>query len=128
MLIDSDDISEYPIVPNASGTKFQTMRWRYDWWLKSDFRLLAEKEVRAIAFDLFCVAQSQEPIGTLPNDERLLARLVGEPLSDWRQLMARCITPLHGWEVCSCGDLGLRLFHPVCLEIAKETLDAEGTT
>lgn len=124
MLINSDEVSEYPIGRSARRMETQTMRWQYDWWLNSDFRLLAEKEVRAIAFDLFCVAQSQEPIGTLPNDELLLARLVSVPLEVWQRLMTRCITPLNGWKVCSCGDSGLRLFHPVSLENAKETQNA----
>lgn len=126
MLTVSDGVSEYPLSTSTKLARPQTMPWRYNWWLRSDFRLLADKDVRIIAFDLFCVALDQEPIGTLPNDERLLARLVGEPLEDWRKLMARKIGPLHGWSICTCGGAGHRLFHPVSLEIAKEALHAEG--
>ncbi|SMX37167.1 hypothetical protein [Octadecabacter ascidiaceicola] len=128
MLLRDFDPIEYPIVPESSPTEFRTMPWPHKWWLKSEIRLLSESDVRAVVFDLFCVALCQNPIGTLPNNERLLVRLIGLPLEDWRRLMARRITPLNGWETCICGDEGIRLYHPKSLEIAKEASNAKGKT
>ncbi len=128
MLINSVDAIEYPIAAVAQPAALDTMPWRNGWWRKSEFRMLAELDVRAVAFDLFCIAYCQNPMGTLPSNERLLARLIGLPLEDWLRLMTRRITPLNGWKACHCGDEGVRLFHPISLEIAKEALNAKGTT
>lgn len=128
MLLNSTDAIQYPIAPEACPKEFMTMPWPHKWWLKSEIRLLSEPDVRAVVFDLFCVAICQNPAGTLPNNERLLVRLIGLPLEDWRRLMARRITPLNGWKTCICGDEGIRLYHPKSLEIAKEASNAKGTT
>ena len=128
MLLRSFDVIDYPIGPEACPNESGTMPWPHKWWLKSEIRLLAEADVRSVVLDLFCVAHCQNPIGTLPNNERLLVRLIGLPLEDWRRLMRRRITPLHGWATCNCEGEGIRLFHPVSLEIAKEASNAKGTT
>ena len=57
MLVDSDDVVEYPIDADTRLANQQSMLWRYDWWLKSDFRLLAEKEVRAAVIALVFVGR-----------------------------------------------------------------------
>ncbi|KIC42225.1 hypothetical protein RA27_02205 [Ruegeria sp. ANG-R] len=121
-LVDSEDLFEYPIRTGERLESHFFMTWRFDRWMHSEFRLLADKEVRAVGFDLFCIAQKESPVGTLPLDERLLARLVGETLDEWRRLMERPVTPLYNWKECRCDNGQMRLYHPVVLEIAQEAL------
>jgi hypothetical protein len=121
-LSDSADLCDYPI---PSGERLEShffMTWHFDWWLNSEFRLLADKEVRAVGFDLINVAQKQNPVGTLPLDERILAKLVGEPLEEWRRLMERPINPLYNWQQCRCDNGHMRLYHPVVLQVAQDAL------
>ncbi|MTH76329.1 hypothetical protein [Paracoccus aestuariivivens] len=121
-----DDLPEYPI---ASGLRLDShffMMFNYRRWMNSDFRSLADREVRGVAVDLFCAAQEQSPIGTLPTDERLLANAVDVPLDVWRQLNNREITPLHNWRRCICDNGQIRLFHPVVLEVAQSALGMKG--
>lgn len=91
-------------------------------WLNSDFRNLSDRDVRAVGFDLICVAQDQAPVGTLPVDERLLAKLTGESLDDWRRLCQRPVGPLYGWRQCVTDEGEVRLYHPVVLKIAQDAL------
>ncbi len=116
--IRSEDM-EYPIPVDTRPAVNRAMVWRCEWWLSSEFRLLADKDVRAIAFDLFCIAQHQNPLGTLPTDERILARLVGEPMEEWHRLMGKPVNPLSGWRRCILSNGDRRLYHPVSLEIAR---------
>lgn len=127
MLLRDFDPIEYPVAFESGQPEFRTIPWPHKWWLKSEIRLLSEPDVRAIMLDMFCVALCQNPIGTLPNNERLLVRLIGLPLENWRQLMTRRITPLDGWKTCICGNEGIRFYHPMSLEIAKEASNAKGT-
>lgn len=121
-LVDTDDLFEYPIPSGERLDSHFFIAWRFDWWLHSEFRLLADKEVRAVGFDLFNIAQKEDPVGTLPVDERLLARLVGESLEEWRRLMARPIGPLYNWKPCRSDTGQHRLYHPVVLRIAQDAL------
>lgn len=121
-LVDSQDLFEYPIPSGERLDSHYFITWRFDWWLHSEFRLLADKEVRAVGFDLFNIAQKEDPVGTLPLDERLLARLAGESLDEWRRLMERPIGPLYNWKECRCDNGHVRLYHPVVLKIAQDAL------
>lgn len=121
-LVDSDTLYEYPIPSGERLDSHFFITWRFDWWLHSEFRLLADKEVRAVGFDLFNIAQKEDPVGTLPVDERLLARLAGESLEEWRRLMERPIGPLYNWKQCRCDNGHVRLYHPVVLKIAQDAL------
>ena len=121
-LIDGHDLFEYPIPSGERLDSHYFITWRFDWWLHSEFRLLADKEVRAVGFDLFNIAQKEDPVGTLPVDERLLARLAGESLEEWRRLCERPIGPLYNWQQCYCDNGHVRLYHPVVMRIAQEAL------
>lgn len=121
-LVDTEDLFEYPIPAGERLNSHFFMMWHFDWWLNSDFKLLADKEVRAVGFDLFNVAQKQDPVGTLPEDDRLLAKLVGETMEEWQRLKERPINPLYQWERCICTDGRIRRYHPVVLKIAQEAL------
>lgn len=121
-LVNDPDIFEYPISSSERLESHYFIAWHYRRWLKSEFRGLADLEVRAVGFDLFCEAQDEAPVGTLPMDERLLAKLAGIGLEDWKRLCERPIGPLYGWAACRCDNGHMRLYHKVVLEMAKEAL------
>lgn len=121
-LVATDDLPEYPIPSSVRLDSHFFMMFNYRRWMNSDFRSLADHDVRAVALDLFCAAQEQSPVGTLPTDERLLANAVDVPLDRWRQFSAREVPPLHNWQKCLCDNGQVRLFHPVVLEVAQAAL------
>ncbi|MCW1934550.1 hypothetical protein [Pararhodobacter zhoushanensis] len=121
-IVETEDLFEYPIGADDRLDSHFFLAWRFHDWLTSDFRLLADLEVRAIGFDLFNLAQTQNPVGTLPTDERLLARLVGVPLDQWRALCERPVGPLYNWKKCLCDDDRVRLYHPKVLQTVQGAL------
>lgn len=121
-LVDSDDVFDYPIPSSERLESHYFITWHYRRWLKSEFRGLADPDVRAAGFDLFCEAQDEAPVGTLPMDERLLAKLAGVTLEQWTALCARPVGPLYGWAACRCDNGHMRLYHKVVLEMAKDAL------
>jgi len=121
-LVDSDDVFEYPIPSTERLESHYFITFHYRRWLKSEFRNLADLDVRAVGFDLFCEAQDEAPVGTLPMDERLLAKLAGVTLEEWKRLCERPIGPLYGWSACRCDNGHMRLYHKTVLEMAKEAL------
>lgn len=121
-IVDAKDVFEYPIPTGERLDSHFFMTWRFDWWLQSEFRLLADKEVRAVGFDLFNIAQKEDPVGTLPIGDLILARLVGESLDEWMRLKDRPIGPLYNWKKCVCDDGRMRLYHPVVLKVTRDAL------
>jgi len=121
-LVVSGDIFEYPIPSTERLESHYFITFHYRRWLKSEFRNLADRDVRAVGFDLFCEAQDEAPVGTLPTDERMLAKLGGVTLEEWRQMCDRPIGPLYGWAACMCDNGQRRLYHKVVLEMAKDAL------
>jgi len=120
--VGSADLFEYPIPTSERLETHSFVAFHHRRWRDSTFRNLADREVRAVGLDLFCVAQDQAPVGTLPTDPRLLAKLVGESLEDWQRLAGRDIPPLYNWRRC-LTDLGeIRLYHPVVLEVVEAAL------
>ena len=94
--IGAGDLFEYPIPSTERLHQHFFMPWHYRRWMASDFRNSADLDVRAVAIDLFCAAQDQAPVGTLPADEMLLARLVDLTLDHWslsRDRMERFVRP-----------------------------------
>lgn len=120
--VETAELFEYPIgiEDRLDGHYFLT--WRFHDWMTSDFRLLSDLEVRAVGFDLFNVAQTQSPVGTLPDDHRILSRLVGLTLDKWNDLCAREVSPLYKWEPCLCAGGVVRLYHPRVLQTVKAAL------
>jgi hypothetical protein len=121
-VVESEDLFQYPITSGERLESHYFVTFHYRRWLKSDFRNLAEPDVRAAGFDLFCEAQDQAPVGTLPTDDRLLAKLAGVTLEEWKRLCERPISPLYGWVSCRCDNGDMRLYHEVVLEITKAAL------
>lgn len=98
-----DPICRNALAAPARATGPRVMLWPYDLWLRSEVRLLGSREVRAVAFDLFCIAQGETPAGTLPRDQRILAAMAGEAFEDWQALMRQTPNPLTGWTLLPQG-------------------------
>jgi len=110
-----DDLPEYPLPASERLEVHFFVTFWHQRWLNSEFRLKAEADVRGYALDLFFIAQNQSPVGTLPADDALLAKLLMIDLATWKSLLKREINPLYKWTRCRCGD-EIRLMHPVVTE------------
>lgn len=116
------DLPEYPedlCDPRLTSDYF-TMFW-HDRWLSSTLHLTAPMAVQGAALNLFFLSRKQVPVGSLPVDDHVLARLLRVDLSDWLGWMAQPITPLHNWQRYSYGD-GEVYGHPVVIEVARDAL------
>lgn len=83
--------------------------------LDSDtFALLDAVDFKA-SFALWCKAWHQVPAASLPDDDRVLARLACLSLSDWQAARPRVLA---SWRLCTDG----RFYHPVVAEMALEAL------
>ena len=118
---DTSDLPEYPIAPDERLETHYFVTFWFNRWLNSDFRLRASAEVRGYGLDLFFIAQNQSPVGTLPTDDTVLAKLLMIDLATWKDLCSREIGPLYNWRPCRCGD-AVRLMHPVVTEQALGAL------
>jgi hypothetical protein len=69
----------------------------------------------------WCVGWHQVPAASLPDDDAILARLLGygRDLRGWRKV--RAAGGLRGWVKCSDG----RLYHPVVAEKARTAWEAK---
>lgn len=78
-----------------------------------------EPAVIVAAILSWCVSWHQVPAGSLPDDDRTLARLLAphEGIKGWKALRAN--GALRGWVKCSDG----RLYHPVVCAKALEAYD-----
>lgn len=117
--VDSAALFKYPI---PVGVRLESHGWfqfHHSWWRTSDFRRDADREVRAVWFDLLSGAQDEDPVGTLPVAPKDLAWIARVSLEDWMRLMERPINPLYGWHSCICSDNRVRLYHPKLLEVTK---------
>ena len=109
----SDDLPE-PLVPKEVDLRdFSKMPVKVNFLLNSDTWLLTSGDEAEAAITLWCRAWHQVPAGSLPRDERLLARVSSnEP--NWR-----CIRDgaMRGFVPCSDG----RYYHKAMVEIVMES-------
>ena len=120
-LHDVSKLPDYPIAPDERLESHYFVSFWFNRWLNSDFRLRAGAEVRAYGLDLFFISQNQSPVGTLPTDEVVIAKLLMIDLAHWKDLCKREITPLYNWTPCRCGTK-VRLMHPVVTEQAQDAI------
>lgn len=120
--VDLDALPEYPISAEDRLDSHFFVQWNLKRWRKSAFRNLAEPEVGWFGFLLFCEAHDETPVGTLPIDDRLLARSLNLPIERWQSLCNRDVSPLHNWTRVRCDNGEIRLAHPVVTEVALEAL------
>ncbi|MEM5296948.1 DUF1376 domain-containing protein [Burkholderia sp. JPY481] len=81
----------------------------------SDLAALESPEACWAALLLWCKAWHQVPAASLPDDDRVLAKLTGYQRSPQAWLSIRA-GALRGWVKCADG----RLYHPVVAEKARE--------
>lgn len=120
--VDSEELVQYPVPKGERLEAHSFVPFHYHRWLNSDLYLLGDWEVQGIAQALWSLSQYQDPVGTLPDNPRLIAALLkGMPFERWEAYMQRSPNPLHGWKRCLVGN-ETRLMHPVVTENAVEAL------
>lgn len=123
-LVESVELPEYPISASERLDSHFFMPWNLKRWRASELRKSAysEPEVGFYAFELFCKAQDETPVGTLPRDDSQLAFMLHMSTDKWSALRKRDISPLHGWYEVQCDNGEIRLGHDVVQEVALEAL------
>lgn len=121
-LVDMDDIAEYPadLVDARMTSDYFTVFW-HDRWLNSELHLTAPLDVQGAALNLYFIARKQNPVGSLPDNDRMLAKLLHADLAQWQELRARSVSPLHNWMPYRVGNKVV-LGHPVVIEVAQDAL------
>lgn len=118
MVIDhTSDLPEYPIPKGERLESHSFFLFHYQRWLESDLFTMGTWEVQGVALALWCKAQNQDPVGTLPQSPRHIAARLGMKIEEWERLMRFDPNPLHNWTPCTVGD-EIRLMHPVVTEVA----------
>ena len=104
------DLRDFPYMP------LDVVRLR-----DSDLAANPDGEVFRAAVISWCVSWHQIPAASLPDDDALLARLLGygRDVKGWQRL--RAAGALHGWIKCNDG----RLYHPVVAEKVTEAWEAK---
>ena len=119
--VTEEDLPEYPVGRDVrlSGQyflKFETFRY-----LNSTMALTGTPEVRCHYLELIFQSQHQVPIGTLPADPLVQARLARVDPAHWKELCKMEPSPLHHWTPClSEGEV--RLMHRVVLDTVQDQL------
>lgn len=87
----------------------------------SDLACVEDAEVFRCAVLSWCVSWHQVPAASLPDDDVLLARLLGfgRDVKGWKKV--RTAGGLRGWVMCSDG----RLYHEVVAEKARDAWDGK---
>ncbi len=116
-----DDLPEYPFDAQDRLDSHWFMTWERRRWLNSDMRLRATPECRALYFDLINIAYDQSPIGTLPRDLDVLAKMIFVPESHFAALCSLPYGPLHNWMPCLCGT-EVRLMHHFVLQSLQDAV------
>lgn len=116
-----EGIEEYPLSVEDRLDSHYFMAWERRRWLNSDMRLRGTAVCRALFFDLINISYDQAPVGTLPDDQQLLAKLLHVELSEFQQLCRMEYGPLHKWYRVRCGN-EVRLAHPMVLKTLKEAV------
>lgn len=121
--VPAEGLPIYPIPRHERLDGNSFVKWQHLRWLASDMHLMATFEVKGMVRDLFDLAQTQSPPGTLPADRNQIARLLRcEPLH-FEGLCRQTYGPMRGWHPCVTDDGEVRLFHAVVLEQVRDAFD-----
>jgi len=120
--VGAGEIPDYPLSNEDRLDSHYFVPWERRRWLNSDMRLRGTPECRALYLDLIFIAYDQSPVGTLPVDPDVLARLVFVDPAHFRALCSLPFGPLHRWERCRCEGGELRLMHPMVLRTLTEAI------
>lgn len=115
-------LPEYPVelVDARLTSDYFTMFW-HDRWLNSELCLTAPLDVQGAALNLYFIARKQNPVGSLPDNDDMLAKLLRVDLATWQDLRGRRISPLHGWSSYTVNGKRV-LGHSVVIEVALDAL------
>jgi len=120
--VDIETLPDYPLDAADRLDSHWFMAWERRRWLNSDMRLKGTPECRALYFDLINIAYDQSPVGTLPNDLDLLAKLLLVDAGHFRALARLDFGPLHKWTRCLCEGDEVRLMHPMVLQSLTQAI------
>lgn len=120
-LIPADDLPDYPLDGQERLDSHYFIPWERRRWLNSDMRLKATPECRALYFDLINICYDQQPIGTLPDDTEMLAKLLMVDRGHFEALCKLDYGPLRNWFRCRCGT-EVRLMHSFVYRALTEAL------
>lgn len=113
----------YPLSRHDRLDGHSFVKWQHLRWLSSALCLMGSFEVKGMARDLFDLAQTQSPVGTLPRDTALIARLLRADPHHFEALCRHPFGPLRGWRPCLVDDGEIRLYHPVVLEQVRDAIE-----
>ncbi len=121
-----DGLPIYPLVPGQRLDSRHYVPWYFDRFLTSHFVATVDPAAGFHAIILWSEALRQDPAGTLPEDDRELARLAGfgRDVAGWREVREGA---LYGWSPCLVGEPGAgqrRLMHRTIAEVAVGQVDA----
>ncbi|MDB6177922.1 hypothetical protein PAF17_10460 [Paracoccus sp. Z330] len=117
----ADDLDEYPLSADERLDSHYFMPWERRRWLNCDMRLKGTAECRALYFDLINISYDQSPVGTLPTDMAVLAKMLFVDRGHFEQLCRLEFGPLHKWRRVSCeGEV--RFMHPMVLRSLHDAI------
>lgn len=121
-VIEGGELQAYPISRSVRlPTHYFTAFWHHRWF-NSVLHLTGSLEVQGAALNLFFLSQVQSPLGTLPDSDELLARMLRIDLMAWQDLRRRSVSPLHNWQYYDCeGER--RWGHPVVIEVLEDAIE-----
>lgn len=120
-VVDCTDLPEYPVSRDMRLDAHAFVKWHHNRWLNSPLQLCGSYDAKGMARDLYDLAQNQCPVGTLPDDDVMLSRMLRLDLAHWQSMRPQPFGPLHGWVRClSEGEV--RLMHRDVLEQVQDAL------
>lgn len=119
--VEVDDLPDYPFSSDDRLDSHYFVPWERRRWLNSDMRLKGTPECRAIYLDLIWISYEQSPMGSLPCDIEILAKLAFVEQSHFTRLCDLPYGPLHNWERCRVNGLReIRLMHSMVVKTLLE--------
>ena len=117
-----ETLEQYPIARDERLPELGFIKWVPSRWLNSSGHLKCSYEVQGMARALFDISTAQSPIGTLPDDDEVLAKLLRVDPGHWQSMRALGNRgPMRNWRHCLCGD-ETRLMHSVVTETLIDVL------
>lgn len=119
--VDIDELPEYPLGVDERLDSHWFIAWERRRWLNSSMRLKGTPECRALHFDLINICYDQQPIGTLPDDKEVLAKLLMVERGHFEALCRLDYGPLHNWFRVRCeGEV--RLMHQFVFQVLTSAI------
>jgi hypothetical protein len=117
--------TEIPLYPYGVENRLDShffVAWERRRWLNSGMRLQGTPECRALYLDLIWISYDQAPVGTLPTDPAILAKILMVDRGHFEALCKLPFGPLHNWVQCECDGGEVRLMHSQVLRTLNEAM------